>query len=219
MQDKQITAIYLRISDDREGRELGVDRQREHCLELAARHGLDVYDIYNDNDKGASRYSKKPRKNYQRLLADAKAGRFTSIVAYTTGRLTRRPREHEDQVDLARDYGIRFLYVKSPSFDLNTAAGRRIAGILAVNDAGEPDDTSERVADAKRKQASEGLYLGGYKAYGYEGPQYNEQATGVALCLRGATPVGRVQLAHVQSPLSGLARVVPVEVGEQSCTR
>lgn len=175
MQDKQLTAIYLRISDDREGRELGVTRQREHCMELAARYGLDVYDIYNDNDKGASRYSTKPRKDYRRLLADAKAGRFTNVIAYTTGRLTRRPREHEDQIDLAQDYGIRFLYVRSPSFDLNTSAGRRIARILASNDAGEADDISERVADAKRKQASKGLYLGGYKAYGYEGPQYNEQ--------------------------------------------
>ena len=174
-QSKFIAGIYLRISDDREGRELGVTRQREDCIELAGRLGVKIYDIYNDNDKGASRYSKKPRKDYERLLADAQAGSINMIIAYTTGRLTRRPREHEDQLDLAQDFGVQFRYVRSPSFDLTTASGRRVARILAATDTGEPDDISERVADAKRKQASKGLYLGGYRAYGYEGAQYNDK--------------------------------------------
>jgi site-specific DNA recombinase len=169
--DKKIVAgIYLRISDDREGRELGVTRQREDCIALADRLSATVYDIYNDNDRAASRYSKKPRKDYVRLLADARAGKLNMVIAYTTGRLTRRPREHEDQIDLAQDLGVQFSYVRSPSFDLNTAAGRRIARILAASDAGEPDDISERVTVAKERQARKGLYLGGYRAYGFEGP-------------------------------------------------
>jgi site-specific DNA recombinase len=145
MAQKVIAGIYLRISDDREGRELGVTRQREDCTALAERLGASIYDVYNDNDRGASRYSKKPRKDYERLLADARAGKLNMIIAYTTGRLTRRPREHEDQIDLAQDFGVQFAYVRSPSFDLNTAAGRRIARTLAASDAGEPDDISERV--------------------------------------------------------------------------
>jgi DNA invertase Pin-like site-specific DNA recombinase len=174
-QDNLIAGIYLRISDDREGCELGVARQREHCIELAERLGIKIYYIYNDNDRGASRYSQKPRKDYQRLLRDARAGVVNCIIAYTSGRLTRRPREHEDQIDLAQDLGIQYFYVRSPSFDLNTSNGRRIARILASNDAGEADDISERVLDAKRKQAAKGLYLGGYRAYGYEGAKHNDK--------------------------------------------
>jgi site-specific DNA recombinase len=172
-QDNLIAGIYLRISDDREGRELGVTRQREHCTELAERYGIKVYGVYNDNDRGASTRSTKPRPDYKRLVQDARAGAINCIIAYTTGRLTRRPREHEDQIELAEQYGIVFHYVRSPSFDLNSSAGRRIARILAASDAGEAEDISERVADAKRKQASKGLYLGGYRAYGYEGAKYN----------------------------------------------
>src|ERR1700761_445244 len=111
-QDNLIAGIYLRISDDREGRELGVTRQREHCADLAERFGIKVYDIYNDNDRGASTRSIKPRPDYKRLVQDARAGAINCIIAYTSGRLTRRPREHEDQIELAEQYGTVFRYVR-----------------------------------------------------------------------------------------------------------
>jgi len=84
-------AVYLRISRDAEGEALGVARQREDCLALAQAAKLDVVEVFTDNDIGASKYSKKLRPEYERMLADAKAGRFSTIVAYTTSRLTRRP--------------------------------------------------------------------------------------------------------------------------------
>jgi site-specific DNA recombinase len=169
-QFKHRSGIYLRISDDREGCELGVGRQQEDCLSLSERLHCVVYDIYKDNDIGASTRSRKPRPDYQRLLADARAGVIDTIIAYTSGRLTRRPREHEDQIELAEQYGIQFRYIASPSFDLNTAAGRRIARMLAANDAGEAEDISERVARAKRGNAVRGQYMGGARAFGFEGP-------------------------------------------------
>lgn len=163
----ELAAIYERISDDREGRELGVERQREDNTTLAERLGLIIYGRYRDNDIGASTRSRKPRPEYQRLLADAKTGKFRVIIAYTSGRLTRRPREHEDLIDLAEQHGVRFVYVKSPSFDLNTAAGRRVARILAANDAGEAEDIAERVSRASRQRAEQGLNHGGRRTYGY----------------------------------------------------
>jgi site-specific DNA recombinase len=160
--------IYLRISDDREGRELGVERQDEDCRALVGRCGDRVVDVYKDNDISASTRSKKVRPEYRRLLADARSGTLTKIVAYTSGRLTRRPRELEDQIDLAEKYGTKFQYVASPSFDLNTAAGRRVARILAANDAGEAEDISERVIRSKAKTAAQGKYRGGRRPFGFE---------------------------------------------------
>lgn len=161
-------AIYRRISADREGQELGVTRQEEDCRALAARQGLTVVEVYTDNDISASTRSSKPRPEYRRMLADARAGRFHAVLAYTSGRLTRRPREHEDLIELAEQYGVRFHYVASPDFDLNTAAGRRVARILAANDAGEAEDISERVTRAKAQTAAAGKYKGGRRPYGYE---------------------------------------------------
>ncbi|AXB41324.1 MULTISPECIES: recombinase family protein [Amycolatopsis] len=165
----KLVGIYLRISDDREGRELGVERQEQDCRKLAASEGDTVVDIYKDNDIGASTRSKKPRPDYKRLLADAKRGRIQKITSYTSNRLTRRPREHEGQIELAETYGTEFRYVASPSFDLNTAAGRRIARILAANDAGEAEDISERVCREKLQALERGEWIGGARPFGYQG--------------------------------------------------
>lgn len=161
-------AIYLRISDDREGRELGVQRQEKDLRALFARLGIDVVAVYSDNDIGASTRSRKPRPGYKRLLNDAAGGAFDVIGAYTSGRLTRRPRENEDLIELAEKSGIQYRYVASPSFDLNTAAGRRIARILAANDAGESEDIGERVIAARTQARAAGKWLGGMRPFGYD---------------------------------------------------
>lgn len=161
-----IAGLYYRISDDREGRELGVERQDKDCTELAGREDAEIYDRYCDNDISASEKGRKDRPNYNRIMADAKAGRINMIVAYTSGRLTRRPREHEDLIDLSRDYGITFRYVRSPSFDLNTAQGRRIARTLAAQDAGEAEEIAERVKAAVVQRAEKGEPHGGPRSFG-----------------------------------------------------
>lgn len=161
-------AIYIRISQDREGKELGSQRQREDCEALAARLGATVVDVYADNDIGASTRSRKPRPEYRRLLADARRGRIDTIIAYTSGRLTRRPREHEDQIELAEQHGVSFRYVSSPSFDLDTSAGRRIARILAANDAGEAEDIAERVKREALQKAEQGRHHGGPRMFGVD---------------------------------------------------
>ncbi|TDQ01225.1 recombinase family protein [Labedaea rhizosphaerae] len=170
----KLVGIYLRISDDREGRELGVQRQEEDCRKLVARKGDTVVAVYKDNDISASTRSKKVRKDYNRLIADAKAGFVQEIVAYTSGRLTRRPMEHEGQIELAEHYGVTFDYVASPSFDLNTAAGRMIARVLAARDAAEAEEISERVRREKEQAREVGEWTGGARPFGYEGAQYDE---------------------------------------------
>jgi site-specific DNA recombinase len=160
-------AIYVRISEDREGRELGIERQQSDCRELAGRRGWQVAGLYPDDDIGASTRSRKARPQYERLLTDARAGTLDVVVAYTSSRLTRRPRELEDLIDLAERHGTRFEYVRSPSFDLNTAAGRRVARILAATDAGEAEDISERLVRQREQAARAGAFHGSPRPFGY----------------------------------------------------
>ncbi|MFJ6198832.1 recombinase family protein [Micromonospora sp. NPDC092111] len=162
-------AKYRRISDDREGRELGITRQDEDLDALAERENLVYVAEYVDNDISASTRSKKRRPDYERMMADAKAGQFEVIAAYTTGRLTRRPREHEDLIDLAVGHGIEFKYIRSPSFDLTTAQGRRIARTLAAQDAGEAEDIAERTERDVRRRAEAGEFHGGNLPFGIDG--------------------------------------------------
>ena len=131
-------AIYARISLDAEGAELGVRRQEDDCRALAQQRGLEVAEVYVDNDMGASTRSKaKRRPDVERLLADARAGHFSVVLAYSNSRLTRRPLELETLIALHEQCGTTFETVVSGSDDLSTADGRMVARIKANIDAAE----------------------------------------------------------------------------------
>src|SRR5690242_18448965 len=137
-------AVYCRISNDPEGEAVGVTRQEADCRALAERLDLEVVEVFVDNNIGASAASRKARPAYERMLAEAKARRFSTILVYSTSRLTRRPRELEDLIDLHEDFDVDFKTVVSGDYDLSTASGITIARILASIDAGEAAQTAER---------------------------------------------------------------------------
>lgn len=159
-------AIYRRISDDREGRELGVTRQSEDLEAFARARGYTIVGDYADNDISASTRSRRVRPAYSTMLGEARSGAIDVILAATSGRLTRRPREFEDLIELAEQHGVRFEYLSSPSFNLNTADGRMIARMLAAADAAESERIGERVEREARQRAEQGRPPRGH-ALGY----------------------------------------------------
>ncbi|MFD6770872.1 recombinase family protein, partial [Micromonospora chalcea] len=105
---------------------------------------------------------------------------------------------HEDLIDLAVEHGIRFEYVRSPSFDLSTAQGRRIARTLAAQDAGESEEIAERVARDAERRARQGLNHGGRRCYGYATNGLDVMADEAAVINQAAAqllagvPLGRI---------------------------
>ncbi len=97
-------AIYCRISRDRTGAGLGVERQEEDCRVLAASLGLDVAEVFVDNDLSA--YSGKPRPEYDRLLAGIKAGRFDAVIVWHQDRLLRRNSALEGHIGVCEPRSI-----------------------------------------------------------------------------------------------------------------
>lgn len=160
--------MYARISADREGLETGVERQEQDCRRLADRLGLDVVRVYVENDVSASTRSRKPRPKYEDMLTRARAGEFDAILAYSNSRLTRRPREVEDLLELVERYGVRVVTVVSGEDNLATADGRMTARIKGNVDTAEAERTAERVARAKLQAVEEGRYRGGRRPFGYE---------------------------------------------------
>lgn len=161
-------AIYTRISRDREGLELGVQRQEEDCRALAAREGYEVVAAYRDNDIGASTLSKKRRPQYDAMLTAARQGDFTAIIAYSNSRLTRRLRELLDLIDLHNDHGVRVVTVVSGSDDLSTADGRMTAQIKGSVDQAEAERMGERIRRAHLQRAQEGTTNHGGRPFGWQ---------------------------------------------------
>lgn len=160
------TGIYLRISQDREGREAGIDRQSEDCRKLAAANGWEIVEVYTDNDSSA--YSGKPRPAYERMLKDLRSGRINAVVANDPTRLYRRMVDLIGFTDTIEAAGAQVATVKAGYIDLSTAAGRFNARIMGAAAAYESEQKAERITRAAEQRAKQGKFSGGMRPYGYE---------------------------------------------------
>lgn len=160
------TAIYCRISEDREGAALGVERQREDCQTMAERRGWHVAGVYADNDISA--YSGKLRPQYRQLLQDIEAGAIKAVVVWHLDRLHRQPRELETFIDLVERHGVALASVAG-EHDLGSPEGRLHARILGAVARMESEHKSRRIRRKKLELARAGKPLGGgYRPFGYE---------------------------------------------------
>lgn len=182
--------IYCRISRDPEGQRVGVERQEEDCLVLAKREGLEVVlPAYVDNDISASTLSKKGRPQFEALLAAARAGEIDVIVAYSNSRLTRRPLELEDLIQLHDRHGTRIITVASGEDDLSTADGRMVARIKAGVDAAETERAGERIARAHLQKARQGSANYGARPFGWQADKVTIDPTEANLIKQAAADV------------------------------
>lgn len=161
--------IYCRISQDRTGAGLGVDRQREDCEKLAERNDWEVVEVYVDNDVSAYKKSGK-RRDYQRMLDDLDHGAATIVIAWHTDRLHRSTRELDDYIDLCEARGVATHTVQAGAIDLSTPSGRMTARILGAVAKQESEHKGERVARARRQKALNGEWMGGIRPFGWGMP-------------------------------------------------
>ncbi|MFE8944533.1 recombinase family protein [Streptomyces sp. NPDC007856] len=160
--------IYCRISQDRTGAGLGVDRQREDCEALAERNHWDVVEVYVDNDVSA--FSGKKRKGYRQMLADLDEGRATVVIAWHTDRIHRSPLELEEYINLCERRGVATHTVQAGELDLATPTGRMLARQLGIIARYESEHKGDRVARARRQKSLKGEWTGGIRPFGWGVP-------------------------------------------------
>ena len=165
-----VAGIYCRISKankDEDGLDtLGVERQESLCRGLAERLGLEVTDVYVDNNLSGKAGVVRP--NYERLLADVMSGRVTTVLAWKTDRLSRDRMALGLLYELLKKHGTVLHTVQEGAVELATPDGALMAGIRAELAAYERAVTAERVKAQKRQKAERGDVLGGrYRLFGY----------------------------------------------------
>lgn len=156
---------YTRISDDKTGDALGVERQDEDGDELITRRGWLKFDDYRDNDKSAKTAGTRPE--FTRLLGDIRTGRIQVVVAWSWDRLTRNRRETVELIETCQEHSVLIALVKGSDIDCSTAAGRLVADVLASVARNELDVKSERQVRAYRQQAEAGKPHFVARPYGY----------------------------------------------------
>jgi len=158
-------AIYCRISKDKVGAGLGVERQQADCRALAERLGWLVVEVFTDNDLSA--YSGKPRPRYRAMLQAIRAGRVDAVLAWHHDRLHRSPRELEEYIAACEPRSVPTHCVKAGPLDLTTANGRMTARITGAVARGEVEHMSERICSQKARATAAGEWTGGGRPFGY----------------------------------------------------
>lgn len=153
-------AIYVRISDDREGEAKGVKRQLEDCRALVERKGWPEPTEYNDNDVSAWKRG-VIRPAYRQMLSDISGGVIDAVVVYDQDRLYRQPRELEEFFDVCDGAGVTELASVTGDIDLASADGKLMARMKGAVAAKESDDKSRRIKRKQLELARDGKDSGG----------------------------------------------------------
>jgi DNA invertase Pin-like site-specific DNA recombinase len=158
---------YARISSDREGDGLGVERQLEDCRRQAEQRGWEIVERFVDDDVSA--WSGKERPEYKRCLDALRSGAIEGLLVYDLDRLHRQPRELEEFIGLCERLRLTNVASASGDIDLTTAEGQFQARILGAVAKKESDDKSRRIRRKHLEIAASGRVSGGgSRPYGYE---------------------------------------------------
>lgn len=163
-------ALYLRLSkedvdkinkgDDSES----IVNQRLLLMDYAISHEMQVVDVYSDDDYSGL-YDDRPE--FDRLIRDAKLGKFNVVISKTQSRFTRNM-EHMEKY-LHHDFpllGIRFIGAVD-GVDTQNAANKKSRQINGLVNEWYCEDLSNNIRAVFQQKMKEGQFLGGFAPYGY----------------------------------------------------
>ncbi|MGT2461096.1 recombinase family protein [Sinomonas atrocyanea] len=175
-------AVYVRISDDKAGVGLGVQRQETDCQKLAESLSIEDVVLFSDNDVSA--YSGRRRPGYEAMLEQLAAGGFSAVIAWHGDRLHRSPIELEAYIDIVEKHGVETHLVTGGRVDLGTPTGRMIARTVGNMARYESEHKAERIVRAHRQAAEQGRWRGGLRPFGYLDDGQTPHPEEAALVLR-----------------------------------
>lgn len=152
-------AVYARKSVARED-SISIESQIEMCLYEA--RGEECI-IYKDNG-----YSGKntDRPDFQRMVADIKAGLINKVIVYKLDRVSRSVLDFSGLMDMLQKYKVDFVSA-TEHFDTSSPMGRAMLNICVVFAQLERETIQQRVIDAYASRSKKGFYMGGKIPYGY----------------------------------------------------
>jgi site-specific DNA recombinase len=153
-------AIYARYSTSHQ-REESIEDQFRVCERLAASHGFTVAGRYFDKEISGGTAA---REGYQKLLTDARGGRFAVIVAEDVSRLWRNQAEQSARLAELADLGVDVVTI-----DLDTRQEETALILGAVK--GAMSESYRQEIGRRTRRGLEGLAVQnrptGGRAYGY----------------------------------------------------
>lgn len=154
---------YLRVSKDRSGREKSPTQQHDDHIRDAERHAFRLHGTPYREVGSASRYAKKSRDEFARLIDDLKSGRFDAdgLCLWEGSRGSRRVPEWALLLDLlAEQRKLVWIHTHSRMYDPTNHRDRRTLLEEAVDAEYEAGKSSERLRRDAAARAAEGRPAG-----------------------------------------------------------
>lgn len=160
-------AIYCRLSKEdeaRAGESESIQNQRSMLVQYAVEHGMEIYQIYTDEDYSGIDRS---RPAFHAMIEAASEHKFDVVLAKTQSRFTR-------DMELVEKYlhgkfvewGIRFIAVVD-HVDTSDAANKKARQINGLINEWYLEDLSANVRSVLDHKRREGVHIGSFAPYGY----------------------------------------------------
>lgn len=157
-------AIYTRKSKYT-GTGESIQNQVQICKDYLSRSSVQ-YDFIVYEDEGFSGKNTE-RPQFKRMLKDAKAKKFNTLICYRLDRISRNIADFASLIVELENYNISFVSVNE-QFDTSTPMGRAMMYIASVFAQLERETIAERVRDNMLELAKSGRWLGGRTPTGFE---------------------------------------------------
>jgi site-specific DNA recombinase len=158
-------ALYLRVSSEEQVDAGTIQTQREFLDNYVDFYGQTVVDAYADEGVSGT-VGLHERPGGRRLLEDAKARRFDTVLLYRLDRIGRKLLVVVDAHDRLEEVGVALKSATEP-IDTSTPAGRMYLQILASFSEFERETIRQRTSDGLGRALRNGKHLG-VLPYGYD---------------------------------------------------
>ncbi len=145
-------ALYLRVSTF----EQNTDTQRFDLLQMVQQRGLTVVEEYVDHGISGTRVR---RPALDRMMADARRGRFDIVLVWACDRLARSTKHFLETLDELNRLGVEFASFRE-QLDTGGALGRAVVVIISAVAELERNLIIERVKAGLRRARLEGRRIG-----------------------------------------------------------
>ncbi len=166
-------AIYARVSTEHEAQLSALENQVQYYDDLIDRHpDWVLYRRYID--EGITGTSIAKRKNFVRMMEDAKDGHFDLIVTREVSRFARNTVDTLQQTRLLKRMGIEVYFTEDGIWTMNDEDGELRLTIMATLAQNESKKTSMRVKAGQMVSFQNGVVYGTGNVLGYDkvGPEY-----------------------------------------------
>jgi site-specific DNA recombinase len=163
-------ALYLRVSSEEQRNRETIEIQREFLEQYCGLYELEVVGIYED-DGISGTIPLHERPDGRRLIEDAKAGEFKTVLVSKLDRLGRTLLVIVDAHDRLQEAGVALRSGREP-IDTSNPSGRLIFQMLASFAEYERETIRERTQAGQRRAFKNGRQMGAIP-YGYDISQDN----------------------------------------------